>query len=200
MTYFTASYTCNQHIKLSPPPLSCLTLTLPLYSSLSAFLSLSLPIPLSPPSVSACCNSLDIHHIHGRYMFTSSVAKAEKACWRGIRQVCWTPACLSVYEFEGGGGGDRGKGGSSRKQGRVKAKCSTKNRGTKWTLFCLFFLNQTHFYLPPESFSHSMPPNSIPTHPPNPETTPFSLFAHRHCLTRHQHPLRGLAVSRKRKS
>lgn len=60
LTYFTASYTCNQHIKLSPPPLCCLTLTLPLYSSLSAFLSLSLPISLSPPSVSACCNSLDI--------------------------------------------------------------------------------------------------------------------------------------------
>lgn len=165
LTYFTASYTCNQHIKLSPPA--------PLLfdsDSPSLFLPLCLPVTLSPhfplSSLSVCRLQQFGHRrtIHGRYMLASLQLSGEGR--KG--SLAWDPASLldprvSVCVCVWGGGWE----GVAESKGRVKAKCSTKNRRTKWTRFFPSFFESNTFYLPPSSIQR---PPTLSHPPPRPET------------------------------
>lgn len=194
LTYFTASYTCNQHIKLSPPA--------PLLfdsDSPSLFLPLCLPVTLSPhfplSSLSVCLLQQfgHRHTIHGRYMLASLQLSGEGR--KG--SLAWdlaslpdprVPVCVCVW----GGGWE----GVAESKGGSKLNVLQRTGGPNGPIFP-FFLNQTHFtsLLPP----FNAPQLYLAPHPV-PKLPPFSVLAHRHRLSRHQHPLRGLAVSRKRKS
>lgn len=152
-SYFTLTLT----IPLSIPP------SLPSCHSLSLFPSL-LPQCLPVATVWTCT-----HTIQWRYILRSMHLCAEdsKRLAGDILQICWTLwVCVWM-----GWGVEVVVGGSRENQGRVKAKCSTKNRGTELTFFSL---NQTHFpslLLFPLLFIAPPPLKLYLFPPPHPQTS-----------------------------
>lgn len=101
----------------------------------------------------------------------------KKACCCGLLHIAWTLSVCVVYEF----GGCQWEG---SREGGSKLNVLQRTWGHNSLLF--FSLNHTH--IPSLLSSPFIPPTQTHLIP-----TPDQISAHRHSLSRHQHPLRGVS-------
>lgn len=94
----------------------------------------------------------------------------------GVLRIPWTLSVCCVWVWCGVGG--RSVGGN--REGGSKLNVLQRT----WGHNSLFFFNHAHFS---SLFSIYYP------HPPKPIPTPDQISAHRHSLSRHQHPWRGVS-------